>query len=271
MSVLYEIPSYLTRTVQDFVILYHPEDKTIAENVCKTVLDISQEKGLDISCCLYNEDDVIENISKFAVQTWLLVSENSIEDKITALHRDEALMRACKKMNGFVPVFTKPKDMFTDLAYGLMSYKGLTLKSANFERSIVRMFEAKSHKMMKENLTIEQNQRKTMRLQARCTTETNKKDYEVTNRKNNDVTTDEATRKFQITIDGKQINLGDKTDVEQRTNEKKNEASNTSLQSDISDNVLESLERARSLDSDECSDWRTYNIIINQPKVVNIK
>ena len=163
-----ELPSHLPCDPFDFVILYHASDKSIARTLCEKIKNINLKHRLNIKCCLYNDVDIptglefksVEKITDIAVQTWFIISENSIHDDVLNHHKDEAIMISLKtKRNCFVPVFTKPKEEFDNLPYALMAYKGINLGSASFDRNVERLFNDKSHMIQMEYLRTVQNQR----------------------------------------------------------------------------------------------------------------
>ena len=59
--------------------------------------------------------------------------------------------------NQFIPVFTKPKDLFINLPSSLASHTGLTLTNSNLNRVISRMLNSANYQEYKEQLTAEYN------------------------------------------------------------------------------------------------------------------
>ena len=140
----------------DVLILYHHDDHTAAQNLQETVHSLAP----NASCRVLTPQRVpLEtDVSLFSVQVWLLVSECAVCDSLMMFYKDELIMKSIKSgRNQFLPVFSKPKDLFISLPYSLAAYTGLTLTNSNLNRVISRMLNSTNHQEHKDQLTAEYN------------------------------------------------------------------------------------------------------------------
>ena len=138
------------------LIFYHHDDHTTAQHLQETVHTLAP----NASCRLLTPQNVPLETDAFlfSVQVWLLVSECAVRDPLMMLYKDELIMKSIiSGRNQFIPVFTKPKDLFINLPCGLAAYMGLTLTNSNLSRAISRMLNNANHQAYKQQLTAEYN------------------------------------------------------------------------------------------------------------------
>ena len=113
----------------------------------------SKSFNLHRNASFARDTDMMTHELESSVRIWLLLSERAIHDPEMAQHIDELIMRSVTSgQTQFVPVFTKPKDQFGNLPYGLQAYTGLTLTNLNLNRNISRMLNNEYHRQQREHL-----------------------------------------------------------------------------------------------------------------------
>ena len=151
-------PARFLLVVADVLLFYCEKDEEEVEkfrcditdkmkDICPVVIhmrcDLAPE-GRELQCTA--------DMCKISVQRWFYITENAIQDKKMLFDIDEQIMSSLKDNNSFIPVWSKPKEHFAQLPYGLQAYTGLYTHDRRLIRRLRTMFDNDYHRGCKENL-----------------------------------------------------------------------------------------------------------------------
>ena len=161
-------PPQYTLAIADAVIFYSPDDGDMVDDFHDRTIKAMEEAGCPVTMYLHDhirdQGTELQSVSKvcdIAVQHWFYITDNFCRDKTMMLHKDEQIMNSLMNNNSFIPIWTKPKEEFSDLPYGIKAYTGLyETDFPRFVRRVKSMFRRRDHQDMKQAIQEKQRMEK---------------------------------------------------------------------------------------------------------------
>ena len=149
-------------SIADAVIFYCDDDADDVDVFVERITNQLKERNIDATIFLYDDlaqqDTVLQAVDKqckLSVQHWFYITDSFCKDKTMMLHKDEQIVKSLMNRNSFIPLWTKPKDEFDDLPYGIRAYRGLYANDSRLKEKLEKMFKSGDHQankqMIKEN------------------------------------------------------------------------------------------------------------------------
>ena len=156
-------PPALKMEVADFMIFCSKEDEPAAGELLKNILSSCENEG--ITGYLYNDKrfckDTEENVRKITVQIWFYLTDNFAHDNHMQDAKNEELIMLFEGIDGrsVIPIWTKGKDDFKSIPFGLASIAGLYSNDLEaMIRKTKAMFKQSKHLESKCRLQKKQNE-----------------------------------------------------------------------------------------------------------------
>ncbi|XP_013408459.1 uncharacterized protein LOC106172349 [Lingula anatina] len=179
----YEIPAQLKAPQYDYVLFFCQKDREKALAYHEELQTLAESNGFKLRGCTYDDHNEFpwiqaewqcaeEAIKRSTYMLFYMTAncEEEQTDKIFETHVNEALTKSLKdetKRWGFIPVFTKPKDDFQYIPYGLSSLKGLVPDDPYYKRQVKSLFTCDACRDKKIRREVDQENKKHQWIQKR--------------------------------------------------------------------------------------------------------
>ena len=215
----------------------------------------------------------IAEICKHSVQRWFYITENAIQDPKMLFNINEQIMSSLKDNNSFIPIWSKPKEHFAQLPYGLQAYTGLYAQDKRITRRLRNMFDNGYHRGLKEHIRksqeLENQRRMTAEQKLSEEKERIQKEHQqkIVNTKTEvqaKLPQDSSFSETEDKLDGLHQDFKHLKLLQSRSHSSNPDAATPEY-------LFDSLDSAHSsVSSHRESSTKVYNITINQPGNVNI-
>ena len=148
----------LEMEVRDFVLFFSKKDTEAATDFFNKVTANDESHDVKVTGYMPKENMLpLEYVRNYAVQVWLFITDNFASDEEMENAKNEELIRAVNAMDSrkvtMIPIWTKPKEEYVDIPYGLASVAGLYTTDHDAMMSKVHgMFKSLKHMQEKKKM-----------------------------------------------------------------------------------------------------------------------
>jgi len=275
-------PQHLSLPIVDAVIFHSEEDVEQAQAFKEQLEEKFKDAGCSPILRLYDdiasqgrELQTAEAVCAMSAQHWFYVTDRWVDDEMMLLHKDENIIKSLKESNSFIPIWSKKKDEFAKLPYGVAAFTGLYAEDPRIVSKLKRfMIDSEDHQSKRQELEKQQKDKREkwieekkeeIKLNEKHAKEEHERKMEDLRKKFREAHPDDpvpSTRKELVM----------KVENQQARNPRKTTARRVSDLSSpegaIPPYLLNSLDSARSSLSHAAT--HVYNITINHPQNVTI-